>query len=92
MSYFMVDVEADGPCPGRYSMVSFGAILVKPGLDVTFHGRLKPVSESFDAAALAVSGVTRAETLAFPEPLRSEARRDFQTKLVRSRHSATICW
>ena len=68
MSYFMVDVEADGPCPGRYSMVSFGAILVKPGLDVTFHGRLKPVSESFDAAALAVSGVTREETLAFPEP------------------------
>jgi len=68
MSYFMVDVEADGPCPGRYSMVSFGAILVKPGLDVTFHGRLKPVSETFVAAALAVSGVTREETLAFPEP------------------------
>ena len=68
MSYFMVDVEADGPCPGRYSMVSFGAILVKPGLDVTFHGTLKPISETFVAEALAVSGVTREQTLAFPEP------------------------
>ena len=26
MSYFFVDVEADGPCPGLYSMVSFGAV------------------------------------------------------------------
>lgn len=67
MSYFMVDVEADGPCPGLYSMVSFGAILVRPGLDVTFHGRLRPVSERFNAGSLAVSGVTRAETLAYPE-------------------------
>jgi hypothetical protein len=64
----MVDVEADGPCPGRYSMVSFGAILVKQGLDVTFHGLLRPVSETFVAAALAVSGVTREQTLAYPEP------------------------
>jgi len=64
----MVDVEADGPCPGRYSMVSFGAILVKPGLDVTFHGTLKPISETFVAEALAVSGVTREQTLTFPEP------------------------
>jgi len=64
----MVDVEADGPCPGRYSMVSFGAILVKPGLDVIFHGTLRPISETFVAEALAVSGVTREQTLAFPEP------------------------
>jgi len=64
----MVDVEADGPCPGRYSMVSFGAILVKPGLDVIFHGTLRPISETFVAEALAVSGVTREQTLAFSEP------------------------
>jgi hypothetical protein len=67
MSYFMVDVEADGPCPGLYSMVSFGAILVRPGLDVTFHGRVRPVSEKFILASLAVSGVSRAETLAYPD-------------------------
>ena len=64
----MVDVEADGPCPGRYSMVSFGTILVKPGLDVSFEGRLHPVSETFVPESLAVSGLSRAETLGFPEP------------------------
>jgi len=68
MSYFMVDVEADGPCPGRYSMVSFGAIVVKPGLAVTFHGKLRPVSDRFIPESLAVSGLSRADTLAFPEP------------------------
>jgi hypothetical protein len=40
MSYFMVDVEADGPIPGRYSMISFGAIVVEPGLQRTFYRRL----------------------------------------------------
>jgi hypothetical protein len=68
MSYFMVDVEADGPCPGKYSMVSFGAVLVRPKLDVTFYGRARPVSELFVPEALAVSKVSREETLAFPDP------------------------
>jgi DNA polymerase III epsilon subunit-like protein len=68
MSYFMVDVEADGPVPGRYSMFSFGAVLVRPGLDVAFHGRLRPISDSFVPESLAVSGLSRAETLTFPEP------------------------
>jgi hypothetical protein len=27
MSYIVVDVEADGPIPHKYSMVSFGAII-----------------------------------------------------------------
>jgi hypothetical protein len=30
MSYIMVDVAADGPNPGDYSMVCFGAIVVDP--------------------------------------------------------------
>ena len=33
MSYFMVDVEADGPIPGEYSMVCLGVIVVDPLLD-----------------------------------------------------------
>ena len=66
MSYFMVDVEADGPIPGRYSMVSFGAIVVEPGLQRTFYGRLHPISDDFVPAALAVSKLTREETLGFP--------------------------
>ena len=31
MSLYVVDVEADGPIPGKYSMVSLGAVLVEPG-------------------------------------------------------------
>lgn len=68
MAYVMVDVEADGPIPGDYSMVCFGAVLVREPLDCTFYGRLKPISDKWDAAALAVSGFSRADTLAFDEP------------------------
>ena len=68
MSWFMVDVEADGPIPGDYSMVSFGAIVVEPGLERTFYGQLKPISEQWIEPALAVSGFTRDETLAFDDP------------------------
>jgi hypothetical protein len=68
MAYVMVDVEADGPIPGDYSMVCFGAVLVKEGLDKTFYGRLRPVSETWIPDALAVSGFSREETLAFDDP------------------------
>jgi hypothetical protein len=68
MSYFMVDVEADGPIPGDYSMIAFGAIFVEPALDQTFYGRLKPISEKWVGEALKVSGFSREETLTFEEP------------------------
>jgi hypothetical protein len=66
MSYFMVDVEADRPIPGRYSIISFGAIVVEPALQRTFYGRLRPISDLFVAEALAVSKLSREKTLAFP--------------------------
>ncbi len=68
MAYIMVDVEADGPIPGDYSMVCFGAIVVEPSLDRTFYGRLKPISERWLPEALQVSGFTREETLGFDDP------------------------
>lgn len=44
MSYIMVDVEADGPAPGLYSMASFGAVVVRDGLEDTFYSDvLKPL-------------------------------------------------
>jgi hypothetical protein len=42
MSYVIVDVESDGPIPGDYSMISFGAVVVREELDQAFYGRLKP--------------------------------------------------
>lgn len=68
MAYVMVDVEADGPIPGDYSMTCFGAVLVQEGLEQTFYGRLKPISNNFIPEALAVSGFSRDETLAFDDP------------------------
>lgn len=68
MSYVMVDIEADGPIPGDYSMVSLGAVIVEPGLSRTFYGRLRPISEQWHPDALAVSGHSRDEVLAFEEP------------------------
>ena len=68
MAYIMVDIESDGPIPGDYSMISFGAVLVREPLDQSFYGRLKPISEHFIPEALAVAGHSRAETLAFDDP------------------------
>ncbi len=68
MSYFMVDIEADGPIPGDYSMVCFGAVLVVDPLETTFYGQLRPISETWIPQALAVSGFGREQTLEFPEP------------------------
>ncbi len=68
MPYIMVDVESDGPNPGDYSMVCFGAVIVEPGLQRSFYGKLRPISERFVAQALAVSGFSREETMAFDEP------------------------
>lgn len=67
MTYIMVDIESDGPIPGDYSMISFGAVIVDKDLDKTFYGQLKPISENWIPEALAVSGHTREETLAFEE-------------------------
>ncbi len=68
MSYVMIDIESDGPIPGDYSMICFGAVIVEPSLSQTFYGQLHPVSEQWQPEALAVSGFTREQTLTFPEP------------------------
>lgn len=68
MTYIMVDIEADGPIPGDYSMIALGAIVVEPSLERTFYGQIAPISESWVAEALAVSGFSREQTLAFDDP------------------------
>ena len=64
----MVDIESDGPIPGDFSMISFGAVVVDEQLDKTFYGKLKPISNNFIPEALRVSGHSREETLQFDEP------------------------
>jgi DNA polymerase III alpha subunit (gram-positive type) len=80
MSYVMVDVESDGPAPADYSMICFGALIVRGNLSEDFYGRLRPVSEKWAPEALAVSGFTREQTLAFDEP--EKVMRDFAAWLA----------
>lgn len=72
--YFSVDVETDGPIPGTFSMLSFG-IVVAGAFDGrrfrradptarTFYAELRPVSDHWEAEALAVNGLDRAALVA----------------------------
>ncbi len=56
--YIACDVEADGPIPGPYSMLSLGMSVVgRP--ELSFYTELKPISDQVVPAALAVSGLDR---------------------------------
>jgi DNA polymerase III alpha subunit (gram-positive type) len=68
--YVSVDIEADGPIPGEYSMLSFALCLasrydgselevLEPGPQTTFYAELKPISDRFEQTALDVHGLDR---------------------------------
>jgi DNA polymerase III epsilon subunit-like protein len=64
---FSFDVEADGPAPGLYSMVSIGIVRLDD-LSQTFYATLKPISEKWIPEALAVSKFSREQCLGFEDP------------------------
>jgi len=64
----MIDIESDGPIPGDYSMISFGAVVMTEQLDKTFYGQLKPISDAYVPEALQVSGFSREDTMEFEDP------------------------
>src|ERR1044072_8406886 len=68
MSFFVVDVESDGPIPSDFSMVCFGAVLVDRDLKTTFYGKTRPISERFIPEALADSGFSREQHIGFDDP------------------------
>jgi DNA polymerase III epsilon subunit-like protein len=71
MSWIMVDIEADGPIPGDFSMIEVGAIAVDlEGKDLSqrFSANLRPISDRFLPEALAITGYSREQTLAFADP------------------------
>lgn len=69
----VVDVEADGPCPGLYSMVCFGACIVEDipinGKYRTYYGQTAPISSAYIEEALIVSGFTRTQHENFQNPI-----------------------
>ena len=69
-TWFCIDIEANGPVPGLYDMVSLGATVVfvdeKEGLRLgdDFYMELKPVAPRFDARAAAIHGLDQAHLMA----------------------------
>jgi|SRR5215471_8435050 len=56
--YIAIDVEADGPIPGPFSMLALGMAAVG-FTDRRFYTEIRPISEEFQPDALAVSGIDR---------------------------------
>lgn len=67
MSYFCVDVEADGELVGMHSIVCFGAVKVAD-TSKTFYGKIRPLTDQYRPDALAVSGFSRQEHEQFDDP------------------------
>jgi len=70
--HIVVDVEADGPCPGLFSIVSLGAVPVYSG--DWFKAQMRPISNRWVPEALAVSGVTRHDHEGFAHPMQEMRR------------------
>lgn len=65
MNLVVVDAEANGPIPGEYSMLGFGAVVAEPSLRKTFYGPVRPITERYLEEALRVSGFRHEEHLCF---------------------------
>ena len=68
MSYYFVDVEADGPCPGLFSMVSFGAVKFDENLETTFYRETRPITPNYKLEALKISCPDRATHEKYGDP------------------------
>lgn len=78
--YISVDIEASGPVPGEYSMLSLGACVVG-ATEKNFYAELKPLTKKFDAEALNVAGFDL-KTLARTGREPAQAMRDFDAWLA----------
>ena len=58
--YIVVDIEASGPIPGKYAMLSLGAATLGSQQE-TFYIEFKPNSPEFQPGSLAVSGLSLEE-------------------------------
>ena len=67
VNYFCIDIEASGPVPALYNMVSLGVVPVlrsegrwAPTSDELYLV-FRPMNDGFDPAAMAIHGITRKE-------------------------------
>ena len=78
--YVSVDIEASGPVPGLYSMLSIGACQIEDP-SKTFYCELQPLNENFIAEALKVNGFSLIELQHRGSPP-IQAMRDFEQWLI----------
>ena len=93
--YISADIEADGPIPGAYSMLSFGLVVTAtfdgetfaPRSEAeTFYRELKPVGDKCLREAIAASGLDRDELMrAGTEPAQAMSDAATWVKLVAAR-------
>lgn len=88
MSYIVVDVEADGAIPHKYSMVCFGAVIVEPSLTKTFYGKTKPISDEWDDSALEISGFSREVHERFDNP--EKVMKDFAEWIIKNSKGSPV--
>jgi len=74
--YISVDVEAAGPVPATYSMLSLGAVPIHE-LDSTFYTEIQPINEHYVPEAMQVVGRTLEEFQKTGKPP-GEAMTDFR--------------
>ena len=73
-TYISVDVEASGPIPGEFSLLSIGACVVT-NTGQNFYSELKPLNDNFIAGAMEVNGLSLAKLkLEGEEPTAAMAR------------------
>ena len=70
--YLSVGVEANGPCPGIYSMIEIGAVVVEPNMNRFYFTQLEPQdwgrsNITYEPEALQAIGRTHEETLLYPD-------------------------
>jgi hypothetical protein len=67
-THFVLDVEADGPCPGLYNMISFALVCVADPLD-GFLGEVAPILDSPGMpGAREVTGISYETQRRWPAP------------------------
>jgi ribonuclease T len=86
-AYISVDIEAAGPIPGAYSLLSIGACLVGQP-DENYYVELQPINEAFVDAAIKVAGKSLNDFRRVGLPP-DEAMKDFKAWITRVSHDSS---
>lgn len=72
-----IDTEASGPCPMMGDVISFGAVVIEPGLKRVYRSfNMRPTVDAYNEGAYKSIGLTRAEHEAYPHTV-EEGFKDF---------------